>query len=1194
MSAPGDQVSSVAVNQATRDVYVARLGSIAGTGDLHRFDSSGADLGCTLTLNPGPGTVTRPAGVTVNPLDGSLRVLDLEASAAETRLRKFPAACGTEEVTPPFPVPVSAVSSKPIPQLASDAAGNTYLPNPNTNALQKFDSNGTEVTSGGFPITGLTNPTAAAVDAAGDVYVLNARVAPAPAASEKQTITIVGASAGETFKLTFDGVETAPIAYSTTGSVRAANIRTALEALPAIGAANVGVTIAATPVVTFQGSLAGVDVPLMTCAFTGPGPSCSVATTTLATPKTPGSLVKFDSSGNSLGTVLSGDFTSFARDSQTGGLFLGVGWGGAGFAESAFRIRKYSAGGAELTEFGTGMFKTPVSTGGPATNVLNQLAIDETSGAVYAADAGESQAEVFDPGPTKTLTTASSGTGGTGQVQCELEESGSTEPSCSTEYEEGTRVTLVGNPDPGAKFVQWIGGTGSATSCNGSTSPTCTFDLDDDSSINAEFGSGGESLTITYPGTGAGQVNCKVNGGSIDEPCALTYPSGTNLELIALGSHSSFVGFENGTGDAVGCTTSPCGPFALTGPSSVEANFAQDPPTVLTTAGATEIAQTSAKVAGTVNPNGGDVTECKVEYGTSTSYGSEADCEQALPLEGSSPVNVSKGLTGLSANTTYHFRFKAKNAGGTETGGDQTFTTLVPSPTLTPIGFTQITQTGAKAEATVNPNGGNVTSCKFEYGLTTSYGSEVACTPSPGSGTSPAAVSATISGLTANTAYHVRLKATNAGGTSETSDASFSTLPNAPTVTTTAGATEIAPTTAKVAGTVNPNGGNVTQANCKVEYGLTTSYGSVAECSGAPGSGASPVNVSKGLTGLSANTTYHFRFVATNSGGTGEGGDQTFTTLNNARALAVDVAGEGSVQCKAGAGSFGVCTSSYADGTELTLKANPGPHSSFDGWGAGAGSATGCTGTGECTFTITADSAVDAPFTLIQRTLTIDKAGSGDGSITCETSSGSGLCQTTYTDGTTLVLHAAPDSHSTFTSWAGCDSEPSAGACAIVEIDEDKTLTATFTAEETGNGGGGSGSSDDSPPPVPLPPPPSKEKPGMASAPATATVQGSAAAIAIACQGGPCSGTVRIFAKVKGKSRQIGKAAYSIPAGESKTIRVKINNAQVKRLLGKGHTVKVKLEGPGFKSRTLRLKPRAAHDKPTQRRHSGRRGGKER
>ena len=77
--------------------------------------------------------------------------------------------------------------------------------------------------------------------------------------------------------------------------------------------------------------------------------------------------------------------------------------------------------------------------------------------------------------------------------------------------------------------------------------------------------------------------------------------------------------------------------------------------------------------------------------------------------------------------------------------------------------------------------------CKFEYGTTTAYGSSVPCSPAPGSGDSPVAVSASVTGLAANTTYHFRIVATNAGGTSKGADETFKTLPNAPTVVTETG-----------------------------------------------------------------------------------------------------------------------------------------------------------------------------------------------------------------------------------------------------------------------------------------------------------------------------------------------------------------------------------------------------------------------
>src|SRR5262249_57945130 len=73
-----------------------------------------------------------------------------------------------------------------------------------------------------------------------------------------------------------------------------------------------------------------------------------------------------------------------------------------------------------------------------------------------------------------------------------------------------------------------------------------------------------------------------------------------------------------------------------------------------------------------------------------------------------------------------------------------------------------VTQTSATLNASVNPNGGEVSECKLEYGTTTSYGSSAPCTPAPGSGTSPMAVSASVSLLSPNTTYHFRVSTSEA------------------------------------------------------------------------------------------------------------------------------------------------------------------------------------------------------------------------------------------------------------------------------------------------------------------------------------------------------------------------------------------------------------------------------------------------
>jgi hypothetical protein len=190
----------------------------------------------------------------------------------------------------------------------------------------------------------------------------------------------------------------------------------------------------------------------------------------------------------------------------------------------------------------------------------------------------------------------------------------------------------------------------------------------------------------------------------------------------------------------------------------------------------TAIAQTSATVSARVNPDGETVTECKFEYGTTTGYGSSVPCK-SLPGSGSSPVEVSAKITGLTASSEYHFRIATKNASGTIDGPDVTFKTLkVAAPSVETKPASAVEQSSATLNASVNPRGGALSSCQFEYGTSNKYGSSVACSSLPGSGSSPVTVSAPVSaGLAANTEYHFRITTTNAAGASQGEDVTFKT-----------------------------------------------------------------------------------------------------------------------------------------------------------------------------------------------------------------------------------------------------------------------------------------------------------------------------------------------------------------------------------------------------------------------------------
>jgi hypothetical protein len=111
-------------------------------------------------------------------------------------------------------------------------------------------------------------------------------------------------------------------------------------------------------------------------------------------------------------------------------------------------------------------------------------------------------------------------------------------------------------------------------------------------------------------------------------------------------------------------------------------------------------------------------------------------------------------------------------------------------------------------------------------------------------------------------------------GIGVTTAMSESYLIKVPPTVATSPATGITSSEAMLNGTVNPNG---VKSSYYFEYGPTPSYGS----STTPvelGEGQSSIPVSRKIAGLSGNTTYHFRIVATNSAGTQKGSDQIFTT----------------------------------------------------------------------------------------------------------------------------------------------------------------------------------------------------------------------------------------------------------------------------------------------------------------------------
>jgi hypothetical protein len=186
---------------------------------------------------------------------------------------------------------------------------------------------------------------------------------------------------------------------------------------------------------------------------------------------------------------------------------------------------------------------------------------------------------------------------------------------------------------------------------------------------------------------------------------------------------------------------------------------------------------------------------------------------------------------------------------------------------------TNVQQTSATLNGTVNPDGSQVTDCHFEYGTTTSYGQSAPCVETVGSVNTPVQVHADLSGLMTSWTYHVRLVASNSNGTVDGRDQSLDT-PGPPTVDL-EGTDQLGQTGARLLAKLNPHGSDTTY---HFEYGTTTAYGQSTPEGASVGSDFSDHAASTSLSGLAPDTAYHFRVVATNSAGTTDGPDQTFTT----------------------------------------------------------------------------------------------------------------------------------------------------------------------------------------------------------------------------------------------------------------------------------------------------------------------------
>ena len=87
---------------------------------------------------------------------------------------------------------------------------------------------------------------------------------------------------------------------------------------------------------------------------------------------------------------------------------------------------------------------------------------------------------------------------------------------------------------------------------------------------------------------------------------------------------------------------------------------------------------------------------------------------------------------------------------------------------------------------------------------------------------------------------------------------------------------QVTPFAAAASATVNPR--DAVLSGCSFEFGTSSAYGQSAPCTSLPSATAGNQSVGAQLEGLAANTTYHYRIIASSPSGTTQGADVAFTT----------------------------------------------------------------------------------------------------------------------------------------------------------------------------------------------------------------------------------------------------------------------------------------------------------------------------
>ncbi len=288
-----------------------------------------------------------------------------------------------------------------------------------------------------------------------------------------------------------------------------------------------------------------------------------------------------------------------------------------------------------------------------------------------------------------------------------------------------------------------------------------------------------------------------------------------------------------------------------------------EPPSVDTNV-VTDIGTTWAILNGDLENLGtADNVSVSFEWGLTTSYDNETPLV-SMGEEG----GFSDNLTGLTPETTYHFRAKAVGH-GTVYGSDMTFTTLTVPPSVTTTAASNLTTTSAQLNGNLSSKGtASSVSVSFEWGTTA--GGPYPNSTANQTRTVTGSFHTDLGGLTPGTTYYYRARAVG-DGPAYGDEKSFITLTAPPSVTT-IDVSNIAIGGARLNGSLSSLG-TAASVSVSFEWGPTTSFGYETTAEMRITTGAFYFD----LSGLAPYTPFYYRAKAVGHGDAVYGLTKDFT-----------------------------------------------------------------------------------------------------------------------------------------------------------------------------------------------------------------------------------------------------------------------------------------------------------------------------